>query len=183
MLRLFPPKSPHSCKGLCGEVFCALWLAITDSFQSRQRLWVLTHQRAAEDTGHLTSRTTPYHPQGDPQPECFNWTLSMLATLNQEKKRQWSQHVVHLVHAYNSAKCDAPGYSSYFLMFGREARLPLDVYFGTRSDGNGWPTALFICCYTERGLMEGLQNGYRGLQQEAPAKQKSLWQETQFPLA
>lgn len=74
------------------------------------------------------SRTTPYHPQGDHQPECFNRTLlSMLATLNQEKKRQCSQHVVHLVHAYNSTKSDATGYSPYFLMFGREAKLPLDV--------------------------------------------------------
>lgn len=74
------------------------------------------------------SRTTPYHPQGDHQPECFNRTLlSMLATLNQEKKRQCSQHVVHLVHAYNSTKSDATGCSPYFLMFGREAKLPLDV--------------------------------------------------------
>lgn len=49
--------------------------------------------------------------------------LSMLATLNQGKKRQWSQHKVHLVHAYNSIKCDATGYSLYFLMFGWEARI------------------------------------------------------------
>lgn len=44
-----------------------------------------------------------------------------------EKKRQWSQHVGYLVHTYNSTKCDATGYSPYFLMFGREARLPVDL--------------------------------------------------------
>lgn len=50
--------------------------------------------------GIAKSRTTPYPPQGDPQPERFNrMLLSVLATLSQEKKRQWSQHVVHLVHA------------------------------------------------------------------------------------
>ena len=81
-------------------------------------------------------RTTPYHPQGDPQPERFNRTLlSMMGTLQNEDKQHWSKHVSSLVHAYNCTRNDSTGFSPYFIMFGREARLPIDVSFGTSPDG------------------------------------------------
>lgn len=52
--------------------------------------------------GIKKTRTTPYHPQGDAQPERFNRTLlDMLGTLETSDKQQWSRHLSHLVHAYN----------------------------------------------------------------------------------
>lgn len=54
----------------------------------------------------------------------------MLGTLKDTNKRQWSPYVGQLVHAYNRTKSDATGYSPYYIMFGREARLPIDVCFG-----------------------------------------------------
>lgn len=89
------------------------------------------------------SRTMPYHPQGDPQPERFNRTLlDMLGTLEPDGKKKWSQHIGHLVHAYNCTPNEATGFSPYFLMFVREARLPVDLYFGTSSDGTQQKTYL-----------------------------------------
>ena len=85
--------------------------------------------------GVQKSHTTPYHPQGNPQPERFNRTLlNMLGTLTKEEKINWSRHVSALVHAYNCTKHDNTGYSPYFLMFGREARLPIGVCFGVSPD-------------------------------------------------
>uniref|UniRef100_A0A8C5MQR9 Integrase catalytic domain-containing protein n=1 Tax=Leptobrachium leishanense TaxID=445787 RepID=A0A8C5MQR9_9ANUR len=86
--------------------------------------------------GIQKTRTTPYHPQGDALPERFNRTLlNMLGTLSVREKQSWSRQVATLVHAYNSTKNDSTGYSPYRLMFGREARLPVDLAFGVAPDG------------------------------------------------
>lgn len=60
--------------------------------------------------GMKNSRTTPYHPQGDPQPERFNQILlNMLGTLPTEKKQYWGKYIATVVHAYNSTVSDATG--------------------------------------------------------------------------
>lgn len=52
--------------------------------------------------GIKKSRTTPYHPQGNPQPEGFNGTLlNVLGTLETQDKSKWNRYISHLVHTYN----------------------------------------------------------------------------------
>ncbi|XP_061177705.1 uncharacterized protein LOC133186483 [Saccostrea echinata] len=77
------------------------------------------------------SRTTPYHAMGNRMRERFNLTfLDMLGTLEPHKKSNWKPHVAPLVHAYNCTRHESTNQSPYYLMFGREPRIPVDFVFG-----------------------------------------------------
>ena len=75
--------------------------------------------------------TSPYHPKTKDQCEHFNATLiSMLRTLPTHAKKNWQEWVATLTHAYNCTVSPVPGFSPYFVMFGRTPKLPLDVELG-----------------------------------------------------
>ena len=76
-------------------------------------------------------QTSVYHPQTNSQCERFKSTLiGMLGTLPPEKKSEWKNHIGTLVHAYNCTQNSATEFSPYYLMYGRQPHLPVDVTLG-----------------------------------------------------
>ena len=76
------------------------------------------------------NRTTPYHPQSDGLMERFNCTLlSMLATTIVDYPWDWEDNIHQLCYAYYTSIHSSTGYAPFFLMFGCQARLPVDLSF------------------------------------------------------
>ena len=97
-------------------------------------------------TGHLITnlcelygvqklQTSPYHAQTNGQVERMNQTIiRMIGKLEQDKKARWSEHLPEMLAAYNGTCLAVTGYSPYFLLFGRKARMPVDCLFLTLRD-------------------------------------------------
>ena len=78
------------------------------------------------------TRTTAYHPHCNGLVERFNRTLlDMLSTTVKDHKMDWDQCIRRVCLAYNSSVHASAGYSPFYLMYGRQVNLPVDLMYGS----------------------------------------------------
>ena len=77
-------------------------------------------------------RTTAYKPPTNGNIERLHATLnSMLAKLVSDKKRDWDNKLPAVAFAYRNSVQESTGFSPYYLMLGREARIPAEIVYGS----------------------------------------------------
>ena len=79
-------------------------------------------------TGFKQKVTSAYHPQSNGLDERLNQTLkAALQKLVNESQDDWDHLIDNVLFAYRTSKHDSTKYTPFFLMYGREARLPIEV--------------------------------------------------------
>ena len=117
--------------------------------------------------GIVKTRTSAYHPEGDGMIERFNRTVvSMLSNYVSDNQRDWDRHLPQVMMAYRSSKYESTKYPPFFMMFGRDVKLPIDVMCG-RAPGQPQETVEYT-----RGLRDPLEAAHNKARTHLQAAQK-----------
>ena len=74
------------------------------------------------------TRTTAFHPQSNAVIERRNRTvLNMLSKTTDKNRRNSSELLPYVMLAYRTSVHESTGYTPYFLLFGHETTLPIDL--------------------------------------------------------
>ena len=92
---------------------------------------------------------------------------NLLRSLPPEKKRKWPEYLPELLYAYNVVPHASTSYSPYYLMFGRNPRLPLDLML--RADEKDPPETDWLASHQDR-LRDAYLRAGEHLRQQADAR-------------
>ena len=81
--------------------------------------------------GYKKTKTTPYRPQGNSVSERMHSTLhAMLSMYSNIAQNNWTEVLPFIQLAHNTSFSSTMHETPFFLMFGRQERLPIDIIFG-----------------------------------------------------
>lgn len=84
--------------------------------------------------GSYPTTTTAYHPKCNGLVEHYNGTLAtMLSMYVSTNQKDWDTFVPLVTFAYNTAPQETTKETPFFLIYGRSARLPIDIALGVNS--------------------------------------------------
>uniref|UniRef100_A0A3B5LP93 Integrase catalytic domain-containing protein n=1 Tax=Xiphophorus couchianus TaxID=32473 RepID=A0A3B5LP93_9TELE len=87
------------------------------------------------------TRKSPYHSMSDGMVERANRSLKdQLAKYLYSKGGEWDEHMKQVQFAYNTRVHSTTNFTSFFLVYGRESRLPADLFLSAPTNNRQTPT-------------------------------------------
>ena len=94
--------------------------------------------------GYKKTKTTPYRPQGNSVSDRMHSTLHvMLSMYSNIAQNNWAEVLPFIQLAHNTSFSSTMHEKPFFLMFGRQARLPIDITVGIPHVGRSTTTEEF----------------------------------------
>ena len=76
-----------------------------------------------------------YDPQTNGQMERMNHTLAMMISMYlTDEQTDGDEPLPFICFAYNTARQESTGFSPFFLVYGRESNLPVDILLGSNTN-------------------------------------------------
>ena len=100
-------------------------------------------------------RTTAYKPSTNGNIERFHATMhSMLTRLVAENQRDWDDRLPTVAFAYRTSAHEVTGMTPFYMMHGREARIPADLCYSTPAESSGQSSPVEFVVQQEAKLRE-----------------------------
>lgn len=91
------------------------------------------NQHLFQLTGVKHIISTAYHPQTNGLDERFNQTLQRgLLKMVDDNQSEWDKFLDSVLFAYRTSKQASTKFSPFFLLYGREPRLPIDLIISNK---------------------------------------------------
>ena len=112
------------------QLFCIMGLPSVITTDQGTEFCNLVNDALMRTYGIQHRLTTAYHPQANGLDERYNQTLvNAIAKFAQQSRVDWDEKLPEVVYAYNTAVHESTKHTPFEVMFGRMARLPVDIDF------------------------------------------------------
>ena len=126
-------------------------------------------------------QTSPYHPQSDGALERWHACLKGMLKRSGKDVKEWDRHLKYLLFAYRSTPHCTTGFSPFLLMFGREARGPLDILQESWLEGDCEKSSVFEWLTSVKAQMEELSVLVSEREQLAKVRMKNQYDKSSSP--
>lgn len=114
-----------------------VFIALSVSVNNHASLFQL-NEKLCQLTGVQSNFTSAYHPQSNGLDERFNQTLQQqLLKFAANDKTNWDLYIDAILFSYRVSRQDSTKQSPFVLVYGRQARLPIEFDLGPQEEMEG----------------------------------------------